>query len=937
MNKRVFRRLLVGIAASALLVSSASLGADALAVRYYEDAVSRFNQEDWKGAEIQLKNALTRNPTQLSARLLMGRVQLRLGNERAAEEELLMAQNLGADESTVALPLAQARNRLGKYKENLEKLIPTGFPIDLQPDLWVELGTARLMDRDAAGAKIAFNQALRLRPLHSGALVGLARIPLIEEKYQEAEALAEVAVSNSPNSAEAWLIRASALHAQARNSEAAESYARARDLDPGNSAAGLGEATALLDAGKVAKAAAILQDLRNSHPWLAEVPYLQSQALSELGRPAAAREALKAASGLLDALEPRSLSNNPALLKLVGTLATESQQWERAYRAMSLYLNIRSDDIASRKIFARIALQLDKPDDVKRTLVPLVTAGKADAEILALLGDTHARLNDYVVAESYYREALANYRGGPAVLARLGAIQFKQGQRAQALTTLQPIAEGQQATNTPLGVSLFSAMLYLTEGRLDEADAVVEQVMASRPDDLLVLNMRAAISIARGRYDVARQQLDSLVAMSPTFRPARYNLAKLDALEGRYRDAEMSLSRLLAENPNDLRALRQSAQVAVAKGDPRGAVLIYESILQLDPAAVAPASELIELYLSMTRPVDARSVATRLVTAAPASFEAQTMLARVQLAQGQREEAQMTAIGAARMAGYDPRKLMQASRLLRASGAYEEAIGSLIKLRDAAPGSIVAGRLLADTYFRLNDLDKAQGIIGELLSADRDDPEVLALLGDLQMAKGQPKKAAETFAQAFAIHDHPALRVSHYRARTLAGEGTEALADLQAWQSSNRESPMVLRALAERHHQLGNAGLAIPLYERLIELAPDDATTINNFAVLLVESDIERAFRMARRAYELAPENAAIIDTIGWSLTQIGSLEEGIARLRESVARDGRSATTRYHLGVALQEYGSRSEARRQLQQAIKLSQNAAWRADAEARIQLLD
>ena len=87
----------------------------------------------------------------------MGRIQLGLGNARQAEEELEMANKLGADPSLTALPLAKARNRSAKHKENIENLVPTRFPSHQQPDIWVELGIARLFDGDSAGSSIAFN------------------------------------------------------------------------------------------------------------------------------------------------------------------------------------------------------------------------------------------------------------------------------------------------------------------------------------------------------------------------------------------------------------------------------------------------------------------------------------------------------------------------------------------------------------------------------------------------------------------------------------------------------------------------------------------------------------------------------------------------------------------------------------------------------------
>ena len=102
--------------AAAFLIAGQAIAADPDAVRYFEDAVSRFNSGDSKGALIQLRNALKRDPTQLPARVLIGRIHLDMGNPLEAEEALTTAEKLGADPVLTALPLAQARNRLHVFE-----------------------------------------------------------------------------------------------------------------------------------------------------------------------------------------------------------------------------------------------------------------------------------------------------------------------------------------------------------------------------------------------------------------------------------------------------------------------------------------------------------------------------------------------------------------------------------------------------------------------------------------------------------------------------------------------------------------------------------------------------------------------------------------------------------------------------------------------------
>ncbi len=934
MQYRFLRELILPIALITTLVMPA-FAADPLAVRYYEDAVKRFNASDFKGAEIQLKNSLTQDPSQLSARILMGKVQLQLGNNAQAEEELAMAEKLGADTVLTALPLAQARNRSGEYKVNLDTLVPTQFPIDQQADLWVELGIARLKNKDQAGAQIAFEAALRIEPLHGGGKLGLARIPLQKGDYTTAERLAEAAINNDPNNSDAWFVKASAIHAQGRYLDAVQAYAQARNLNPNFAAAGLGEASALMDAEEIGKASALLKDLRTTFPGMPDAPYLHSLALQRLGLGEEAKLARRAAADLLDPIEPRDLAHSPALLMLAGRLSLENGQLERAYQALSLYLEARPADVDGRKLLGRIALSMRKPGEARRALVPIINAGQADAEVLGLLGDASAQQNDHLAAESYYRDAIANYKGGPAIIGRLGASQYRQGQRELALRNLEKLVDS-TPPGTTTGVSLYTAMLHFAERRLGKAREITERVLKEQPDSLIALNLQAALSIAEGDNATAHRQLASLVKRAPEFRPARYNLAKLYAIENQHQKANRVLARLLADNPDDIRALQELGRLALAQNDKRTAVQHYEKIRKIDGKALLPLTELIRIYLQEGQLSDAMQVALTLNRTLPDNFDVHLALAQVQIARNETQDAQATLNRTAILAGYDPRRLFRTIQLQKSAGAYDDAVTTLEKLLREKPDSLVARGALADTYFRQEKFGAAQEEISKVLAIEPDSVYGLALRGDIYLAQEQPEKAIENFRRARNISDRPELVVSLFRARALADQSDDAIQDLQAWHNANPDERITLRALAEARHQRGEVDQALKLYQQLAELTPEDPFVHNNIANLMADIDSELAFKAARRAHELAPTNPAILDTMGWALVQVGDLDAGLAMLRDAVARNGRSATIRYHLGVALQEFGSLKESKRELAEALRLSENATWAEDAKQRLQRL-
>lgn len=920
---------------AAALSSSASFANDPLALRYYEDAVSRFNQNDLGGAEIQLKNALQRDPSQLPARILMGRLQLAQGNAQQAEEELQLAEQLGADRVLLALPLTQARNRQGKYAVVIEQLVPTLYPLDMQPDLWVELGIARFNTKDKDGAVIAFEQALSIQPLHQKAMVALAQVPLSEGNYAEALRRADNAIANDSEDTQAWFLRGSALHALGKPVDAAEAYGRARDLDPDNAPAGLGEAAALIDSGKNALAIAVLEDMRSKFPLMVEVQFLLSQQYRQLGRDEDAKEAITAVSDLIEPIAVESLVSNPPLLRLAGAIAAENDQLERAYKAVSLYLDQRSDDIAARKLMARIANRMDKPREAKRALVPIVSNGQADAETLALLGDTNAKLGDYLAAESYYREAISNYQGGAALIGRLGAMQYRRGLRERAMETFEEAIDEHRGY-VPTGISLYAAMVNMAEGRLDAARAITDTLVEREPGNPIVANLQAALMIMQGDDTQAEAILRELLRQDPTFMPARYNLAKVYALTQREDLARSELARLLAEDPEDKRALLQTARLARSVGDTVAAEQSLKKILEIDRANAIPAVELVDLYIRTNRPAEAAAVASDLTQALPNSPLSHHLLGRVQVFQGDTEGAKANLRKAAQFAGDDRRWLLSIARFQSQAGAHKDAEISIRRALINQSDNVQARIQLARVLFRQGNLASAQEQVDQILKAESNSVYALALLGDIQMAQRSFADAAVSYEKAYEIATFPQVAISRFRARTLAGDSETALNELIGTLDTFPSHAPIVRAVAERLHQLDRVEEAHSYYSRLIELKPDDAHAHNNLSILLNRSDSESAFKAARRAYELAPTDPSILDTYGWALVQIGELEKGLALLRESVARDGRSAFARYHLGVALEEYGSAREARRQIEEALSLNAKAPWSEDAVRRLQRL-
>ena len=145
-----------------------------------------------------------------------------------------------------------------------------------------------------------------------------------------------------------------------------------------------------------------------------------------------------------------------------------------------------------------------------------------------------------------------------------------------------------------------------------------------------------------------------------------------------------------------------------------------------------------------------------------------------------------------------------------------------------------------------------------------------------------------------------------------------------------------MRLLAEQYQRRGETARALELYTRITEVSEAGAGIYNTIAYILLEFDVERAVEAATRAYELTPTDAAVLDTLGWALVQVGDLDRGLVHLREALSRNSRVPTIRYHLAVALEEYGNPGEARNQLERALAMRGYFPEREEAVVRLERL-
>lgn len=98
--------------------------------------------------------------------------------------------------------------------------------------------------------------------------------------------------------------------------------------------------------------------------------------------------------------------------------------------------------------------------------------------------------------------------------------------------------------------------------------------------------------------------------------------------------------------------------------------------------------------------------------------------------------------------------------------------------------------------------------------------------------------------------------------------------------------------------------------------------------------NIDRSFDMLREAVSLAPQDGAIVDSLGWAYFRLGRYEDAVRELERAVLLRSGDATINDHLGDAYWRVGRRREANFKWRQALDLKPEPEERIAIEKKLE---
>ncbi len=242
--------------------------------------------------------------------------------------------------------------------------------------------------------------------------------------------------------------------------------------------------------------------------------------------------------------------------------------------------------------------------------------------------------------------------------------------------------------------------------------------------------------------------------------------------------------------------------------------------------------------------------------------------------------------------GFDDARRFAGS-ILNVYGEHEEAIAALSMVRSSSAYYEQAQIEIAGAHEALGDTEKAINILRSAIRSVPGAVDARLSLAGLLASKRKHSEAASVMDDVIAqLPEDPRSNAWRFYLTRAA-----SLIEVDEWE----------RAEAD--------------LERAVELAPEEATVLNYLGYSWAERgvNLDEAFALIEKAVALEPTSGAIIDSLGWAYYQLGNYKDAVGHLEQAASLEPADPTITDHLGDVYWRLGRKIEAQYQWERVLEL------------------
>jgi tetratricopeptide (TPR) repeat protein len=442
---------------------------------------------------------------------------------------------------------------------------------------------------------------------------------------------------------------------------------------------------------------------------------------------------------------------------------------------------------------------------------------------------------------------------------------------------------------------LLLAQIYQQTRRLEQAAEIYDKLSQEEPENLEFIYMKAMLYATSGKTEEALKaynQLENKVGLNEQIAVEKQQLYLKN---GQTNKAFEEIEKLIENDPQEPKYYGLLADLYQSQGDSANAMKYYRKIKEIDPDNGFVHFSLANFYLqngNLTK-----------------SFQ--------ETKEGFRSD------------DVDIQTKLQLYLMLTSnpsqSGINADQEEELINvLMEAHPDEYLLHTVRAESLLKQGKLEEARTEILKALEMEKNDyvlwERVLFIDNDLQDWESLQKHSSQAMdlfpnqPQVYFLNAIAGIQLEKYdETVAVVDEGLMYVVDNKGMEGQ------FFMLKGEAYYKMGKKQEAFKLFDKSIELDPENHIALNNYAyyLSLAGENLDKAEQMSGRVIEKFPDNSTYLDTYAWVLFKKGEYKLARFYMESAIKYDGEDNST------LLEHYGDILFKLKQTEEAMKYWQKA--------------
>jgi putative PEP-CTERM system TPR-repeat lipoprotein len=887
----------------ALLVQPAMVLADPAAA-YYEKARQYSQQQQWREAELELRNSLQQNPAYLPARLMLGQVLLKAGNWSSAEKELQLALDGGAAAEPLIYDLM--RSLLAQQKTDMTLYLLEKYPQYQQSADWL------LMKANVLKAQQKFDEAeqfyqkslqLNPTPLLDEIHLNQAELKLKQHQFTEASTILTQIPKHSPLYRKSRYLQAQLFQLQQQPEQALAIWQAVLKDEPADPVALLGQAQIWQSMGKLSEALQSIIDFREKYPFN---PYGQLIHASLIGAQGDAREQSRMFRQLQMQLNnlPEDSKEQEDVLLLSATLEFNQERYDAAIVKLKRAAQLYPNNVQINQLLANALVRQQDYKSAQLVINSALAISDQQYELYLLGAFVAQQLRDPSTEQALITKALKLFPQQQEVRKAYLQLLLRQNKSNEARTLLSAQPEHQLSDLLLLGY------LQLEQGLLKDAAATAQKLLTLDNSKVEIYLLAGDVAAKSGDAELGEKFYREVLKLDAKYKPALLSLASQSLQKNDWDSAIGFYQQILQQTPDDELVLQLMADASLRLGKTAEAIELLAKLPASGQSSAPARIALLELYLQSNMLEQATVLLKELQE--QTDINPEVYFAKLRLALQQNDLTEFNRVADILLGlWYDvPTRLLSLAELQLQAGSNTEVLKTMQRLESLQANELELAYLQARLALQQNRLAQGRQILQRLQQQSGSSDRVIELQAHFYLAEQQYDQARPLIEKLYSKSGHRQHMLLLFKCLYKDQAAQQQL--IRQWLSNQPNDTGATLALAELLQNAKDSAGLIELYRQspLLETHP---VIQNNLANLLMSTAPAEALQYASKAYRLLPEQPDILDTYGYALMHTGQVEQGLGILRQAEIRQPKSALIQLHIAEALLQLKRADEAKQVL------------------------